>query len=112
MLSKRYETTEVVERAYMCPRGLFVHQMRHSPSSRNTKKKRKKKKKICQDGYTILKSHWLNKLDHMHISGTEPSSVILSKTMKSDTQIMPKQVKDKRDAVINLHNYNFISFNT
>ena len=30
--------------------------------------------------YTILKSDLINKVDHMRISGTEPSSVILSQT--------------------------------
>ena len=54
-------------------------------------------------------------MDHMRIFGTESSSVILrqnkySKILNSDTQIIPKQVKDKRDGVINPHNYNFNQF--
>ena len=53
----------------------------------------------------------------MRISGTEPSSVILSQTMKfkklkSDDSKVPKQAESKRDGVINPHNYNFIQFIT
>ena len=56
-------------------------------------------------------------MDHMRISGTEPSSVILSqtkffKTLKSDAQKVPKQAKDKRDGVINPQNYNFYQLYT
>ena len=45
-------------------------------------------------------------MDHMRISGTEPSSVILSQTRKlkkltSDDQKLPKQAEAKRDGVIN-----------
>ena len=48
-------------------------------------------------------------MDHMRISGTEPSSVILSQTkkfkkLKSDAQKVSKQVKAKRDGVINPEN--------
>ena len=48
----------------------------------------------------------------MRISGTEPSSVILSQTMKSkklksDDQKVPKQAEAKRDGVMNPQNYNF-----
>ena len=32
------------------------------------------------DVYTILKSDLINIMDHMRISGTEPSSAILSQT--------------------------------
>ena len=52
----------------------------------------------------------------MRISGTEPSSVILSQTMKfkkleeSDAPKVPKQAEAKRDGVINPHNYNFNQF--
>ena len=51
----------------------------------------------------------------MRISGTQPSSVILSlrkkfKKLKTDTQKVPKQVKGKRDGVINPQNYNFNQF--
>ena len=51
----------------------------------------------------------------MRISGTEPSSVILSQTTKSkklkrDAQKVSKQVKAKKDGVINPDNYNFNQF--
>ena len=54
-------------------------------------------------------------MDHMHISGTEPSSVILSQTMqfkklKSDGLKVPKQAEAKRDGVINPQYYNFKQF--
>ena len=47
----------------------------------------------------------------MRISGIEPSSVILSQTMKfqkleSDVPKVPKQAEAKRDGVINPQNYN------
>ena len=56
-------------------------------------------------------------MDNMRISGTEPSSVILSQTklyrkMKSDALNLPKQAKAKRDGVINPQNYNFNQFLT
>ena len=38
------------------------------------------KRDFYSDVYTILKSEWINNMDHMRISGTEPSSVILSQT--------------------------------
>ena len=51
----------------------------------------------------------------MRISGTEPSSVILSQTMKfknlkSDYPKVPKQAEAKRDGVINPQSYNFKQF--
>ena len=51
----------------------------------------------------------------MRTSGTEPSSVILSQTMKfkklkSNDQKVPKQVEAKRDGVINPQNYYFNQF--
>ena len=51
----------------------------------------------------------------MRISGTQPSSVILSQTkyfkkLENDAQKLPKQAKAKRDDVINPQNYNFIQF--
>ena len=54
-------------------------------------------------------------MDHMRISGTEPSSVILTQTMKfkklkSDYLNVPKQAEAKRDGVINPQNYNFSQF--
>ena len=54
-------------------------------------------------------------MDYIRISGTEPSSVILSqitlfKKLKNDVQKVPKQAKAKKDGVINPHNYNFNQF--
>ena len=51
----------------------------------------------------------------MRISGTKPSLVILSQTMKfeglkSDDPKVPKQAEAKRDGVINPQNYNFKQF--
>ena len=50
-------------------------------------------------------------MDHMRISGTEASSVILSQTksfkkFKRDAQKVSKHAKAKRDGVINPQNYN------
>ena len=57
----------------------------------------------------------MNNMDHMRISGTEPSSVILSQTMKfkklkRDDPKVPKEAEAKRDGVINPQNYNFSQF--
>ena len=51
-------------------------------------------------------------MDNIRISGTGPSSVIHSQTMKfkklkSDDPKVPKQTEAKRDGVINTQNYNF-----
>ena len=48
-------------------------------------------------------------MDHMRISSTEPSSVILSQTMifqnlDSDVPKVPKTVEAKRDRVLNPQN--------
>ena len=52
-------------------------------------------------------------MDHMRISGTEPSSVILSQSsLKYEKwcQKVPKQGKAKRDGVINPQYFNFNEF--
>ena len=54
-------------------------------------------------------------MDHMRISGTEPSSVILSQAMwiqklKMISRKCQKQAESKRDGVINPQNYNFNRF--
>ena len=54
-------------------------------------------------------------MDNMRISGTKPSSVIFSRTMKfkklkSGDPKLPKQAEAKRDGVINPQNYNFEQF--
>ena len=61
--------------------------------------------------YHNIKLDLINSMDHMRISGTEPSSMILSQ--KSSFKVekwcpkVPKQAKAKRDGVINQQNYNF-----
>ena len=54
-------------------------------------------------------------MDHMRISGIEPSSVILSqrkslKNLKNNTPKVPKEAKAKSDDVINPRNNNFYQF--
>ena len=52
-------------------------------------------------------------MDHMHISGNEPSSVILGKKslkVKNSGPKVPKQAKVKRDSVINPQNHNLNEF--
>ena len=58
-------------------------------------------------------------MDHMRISGTEPSSLILiknkvvNKWLKVDALKVPKiQAEAKSDGVINPKNYNFNQFST
>ena len=56
-------------------------------------------------------------MDHMRISGIEPSSVILSQRkwlqkLKNTTPKVPKEAKAKRDGVIKPQNYNFYQFYT
>ena len=63
-----------------------------------------------------FKSDLINNMDRMRISGNEPSSVILSQTMKtikklkSDDTKVRKQAEAKRDGVIKPQNYNFDQF--
>ena len=54
-------------------------------------------------------------MDHMRISGTKPSSVILSQTMQfkklgSDASKVPNQAEAKRDGVINPQKLKFNNF--
>ena len=56
-------------------------------------------------------------MDYMRISGTEPSSVILSQTccikkLKINDKKVPKQAEAKRDDIMNPPNYNFNQFET
>ena len=80
--------------------------------SDNTNNGTKQYKKILLLSCTHhFKSDSINNMDHMCISGSQPSSVILCQTMlKSDAQKVPKQAKAKRDSVINPQNYNFNQF--
>ena len=65
-----------VELGYMCPRGLS------GPPAVTLTKKLKYKKRFLLRCIHHFKSNLINNMDHMRISGTEPSSVILSQTMK------------------------------
>ena len=56
-----------------------------------------------------FKSDLVYNMDHMRISGIEPSSVILSqrkklKRLKNNVPKVPKEAKTKRDGVINPQN--------
>ena len=65
------------------------------------------------DVYTVFKSDLINNMDHMRISGTEPSSVILSQSsLKSWMWCakIPKQAEAKRDGVINPQIYKSSQF--
>ena len=73
------------------------------------------KKRLLLKCIHHFESDLINNIDHMRISGTETSSVILSQTMKfkkltSDAPKVPKQAEDKRDGVLNPQNYNFNQF--
>ena len=63
-----------------------------------------------------FKSDLIYNMDHMRISGNEPSSVILSKkggnfkSWKVMSQKCQKQAEAKRDGVINPQNYKFNQF--
>ena len=62
----------------------------------------KYKKRLLPSCIHHFKSDLINNMDHMRISGTEPSSVIRSQTkwfqkLKIDAQKVPKQAKAKRD---------------
>ena len=75
----------------------------------------KYKKRLLLRCIHHLLSELINNMDHMRISGTEPSSVILSQTvkfkkLKSDDQKLPKQAEAKKDGVINPQNYNLKQF--
>ena len=65
-----------VELGYMCPRGLS------GPPAVTLTKKLKYKKRLLLRCIHHFVSDLINNMDHMRISGTEPSSVILSQTMK------------------------------
>ena len=71
------------------------------------------KRDFYQDVYIIL--NLINNMDHMRISGTEPSSVVLSQrskfeSLKRDVPNVPKQAEANRGGVINPQNYNVKQF--
>ena len=62
----------------------------------------------------MLKSDLTDNMDHMRISGTEPSSLIRRQTkyfqkLESDVTKVPKQGWAKRDGVINTHNQSILA---
>ena len=93
----------------MCPRGLS------GPPAVTLTKWLKYEKRLLPRCLHHFKSDLIYNMDHMRISGTEPSSVILTQTkkfkkLKTDAQNLPKQAEAKRDGVINPQNYNFNQF--
>ena len=72
------------------------------------------KKRLLPRCIHHFKSDLIHNMDHMRISGTEPSSVVLSqrRNFKSwkDVPNVPKQAEAKRDGVINPQNYNLKQF--
>ena len=73
MLSKRYESTEVDRRTW-----LHVPSGTHWSTSIDTHQAVEIQKETSTKCIHHFKSYVINNMDHMHISGTEPSSVILS----------------------------------
>ena len=70
-----------------------------------------------KDVYTIFKSDLIDDTDHMHISGTTPSSVVLSQTrlfkiFGSDIKKCQNRLNPKIDGVINPQNNTFTPFQT
>ena len=58
------------------------------------------KRDFYKDLYTLLKPHLINSMDHMRVSGTEPSSVVLSqrsnfKSWKEMSQTCQNKLKPK-----------------
>ena len=89
-----------VEFGYMCPRGLS------GPPAVTLTKYVKYRKRLLLRYIHHFKSDLINNMDHMRISGNEPSSVILSqrmrfKKLKSDDPKVPIPAEAKRDGVIN-----------
>ena len=74
----------------------------------------KYKKRLLPRCMHHLKSDWINNMDHIHISGTEPSLVILGqKSSMKNWKVMPQncqKAESRRDGVINSQNHNFNQF--
>ena len=75
MLSKRYESTEVDRRTW-----LHVPSGTHWSTSSDTHQVVEIQIETSTKMYTPFLTGLINDMDHMRISGTEPSSVILSQT--------------------------------
>ena len=86
------------------------HQVVEIQKEPSTKMHREKRKRWMNECMNHFKSDLLHNMDHMHILGTEPSSVILSQksSFQSWTVIpkVPKQTEAKWDGVISTKNYN------
>ena len=98
--SNQLKSTVYVEFGYMCPQVLT-----DPPAVTLTKWVSEvfeiKKRSGCIHHF---KSDFINNMDHMRISATEPSSVILSQTkqfkkLKRDVTKVPKEAEAKRDAM-------------
>ena len=70
------QSKSTVELGYMCPRVLFG-----PPAVTVTKKMKFKKILLLRCIHHFKSDIIINKMDHIRLSGTEPSSVILSQTM-------------------------------
>ena len=75
MLSKRYESTEVDRRTW-----LHVSPGTHWSTSSDTHQVVEIKKRLLLRCIYHFNSDLINIMEHMRISGTEPSSVILRQT--------------------------------
>ena len=86
MLSKRYESTEVDRRTW-----LHVPSGTHWSTSSDTHQVVEIQKETSIKMYTPFNTDLINNMDHMRISGTEPSSVILGqKSSLKSWKVMPK----------------------
>ena len=106
MLSERYESTKDNRRTWLhVPSGTLW-------STSSDTNRLKYKKRLLRRCIHHFKSDLINNMDHMRITGTETSSVILSQTkwfkkLKSDTPRCQNKLKPTRDYVMNPQNYNF-----
>ena len=93
MLSKPYEPTEVDRRTWLqVPSG--THRSTNSDTHQVVVILKETTKM-----YSPFSSDLINNMDHMRISGTEPSSVILSQTDKLCPKIL-RQAKAKTQNII------------
>ena len=86
-----------VELGYMCPRGLL------GPQAVTLTKLLKYEKRLLLRCIHHFKSDLINKMDHMRISGTEPSSVILNqKSNSKGWKVIPQkcQIKLKPNGMV------------
>ena len=77
MFSKRYESTEADRRTW-----LHVPSRTHWSTSSDTHQVVEIKNRLLLKCIHHFNSDLINNMDHMHISGNEPSSVILRQTKR------------------------------